>query len=174
MSRWNGLERRTPLRRTPFKKKAKEKDAARKKPVPSGLKRRPHSLVDELDRVFSLYVRLRDAMPGGRTVCISCGKVFPFEVMQAGHFFSRRSFSTRWCEVNVWSQCAECNCVRCGNLERYRERLIEKIGADALDGLDYLHNQTRRWSNDELEEKIAYYKELAVALSRKKCINVKI
>lgn len=62
----------------------------------------------ELDRVYSLYIRLRDAGDGGYTRCISCGKVFPFEQMQNGHFWGRKHIATRWDEHNCNSECSTC------------------------------------------------------------------
>lgn len=49
--------------------------------------------IEKLDRVFSLYIRLRDSkefhFKGCR--CISCGKVKPYDMFDAGHFVSRNA-----------------------------------------------------------------------------------
>ena len=50
---------------------------------------------DELDKVFQFYIRLRDSRDDGRCKCISCGKIVPFDKIQAGHYRSRKNFSTR-------------------------------------------------------------------------------
>ena len=172
VSKWNGLERKTPLKRTPFKRKPKEKKDYKKTVIERVV--RKVSLTDQLDRVFSLYIRLRDAMPGGRTVCISCGRQFPFEEMQAGHYFARHNMSVRWNESNVNSQCWKCNCDEHGNLDAYLVNLERKIGAEELQRLCALHNQVRKWSDNELKELIAHYKREVRRLSNDKDIHVSI
>ena len=74
------------------------KTRARKKP----------DLVKKLDRVFSLYIRLRDTMPGGYVRCISCGQIKKFEDVDCGHFHSRRHMATRFDEDNAHAECRHC------------------------------------------------------------------
>lgn len=186
---WSTLKRLTPLkskgtglRRTPFKKKEAalhpkkdtEGDVKATKGHKKAKRREKVDNAKRLDIVFSQYIRLRDAMDGGRTVCISCGEIFPFEQMQCGHFFSRRSLATRWHEDNCHSQCAECNCSKCGNLTMYKINLLSKIGAECFEELEALHNQERKWSDDELKELIAHYTKEARRLAKEKGINIKI
>lgn len=66
------------------------------------------TLVKKLDKVFSQYIRLRDALPNGTFRCISCGRIKPFEQADAGHFHSRRHMSTRFDELNVSAECRYC------------------------------------------------------------------
>lgn len=139
---------RCKLKRTPFKQK----------PVTKVKKKSP-DLVEQLDKVFSKFIRLRDAGENGYTVCISCGKKLPFELMQCGHFFPRWHMNTRWDEDNCHSQCVFCNCHNHGNLEAYKENLIKKIGQSAYARLEIAHNEIRKWSNNELKDLIKYYKK---------------
>lgn len=66
------------------------------------------TLIRKLDKVFSLYIRLRDAMPNGYVRCISCGQIKRFEDMDCGHFHSRKNMSTRYDEENCNSECRYC------------------------------------------------------------------
>ena len=66
------------------------------------------TLTKKLDVVYSKYIRLRDAMEGGSTRCISCGQIKPFDKMDCGHFHSRTHKSTRWDEDNTHSECSFC------------------------------------------------------------------
>lgn len=66
------------------------------------------TLTKKLDVVYSKYIRLRDAMEGGSTRCISCGQIKPFDKMDCGHFHSRTHKSTRWDEDNTHSECSHC------------------------------------------------------------------
>lgn len=86
-----------------IKRKVKEKPAARKKRQPS-----LSTLVNKLDKVFSQYIRLRDAMPSGVFRCISCGQIKPIGKADCGHFYSRRHMSTRFDEDNCNAECSYC------------------------------------------------------------------
>ena len=67
-------------------------------------------LKKELDKWFSLYIRLRDATDEGLVQCFTCGKVSHYKSgMQNGHFQSRKHLSTRWSETNCQVQCVGCN-----------------------------------------------------------------
>ena len=60
------------------------------------------SLVKKLDAIFSEYIRLRKANKQGIVTCYTCGKkaYWKGQGMQNGHFMSRKSYSTRWEELN--------------------------------------------------------------------------
>ena len=91
--------------------KRKPKDAQNKKKEQK-TKRTPQkkksNLIDKLDKVFSAYIRLRDAMPSGYFKCISCGQIKPFEQADCGHFFSRRHHSVRFDEDDCHAECRHC------------------------------------------------------------------
>lgn len=134
-------------------------------------KRGKTDLVKKLDRVFSLYIRLRDAMPGGLTKCISCGHIKPFSSMDAGHYISRTHMATRFSEYNVHSECSYCNRFRADHLIDYRENLIRKIGQNMYDILLWQGKQTKKWSDFELQQLIVYYTEQVKTLRKIKNIN---
>ena len=60
------------------------------------------------DRLFSLWVRQRDAIDGVAT-CITCGTPHPWRSIHCGHFMSRRHELTRYKEENAHAQCVACN-----------------------------------------------------------------
>lgn len=122
-------------------------------------------LIQRLDRVFSLYIRHRDA-EDGYCRCISCGRVGHVNDMQCGHFFSRSNMSTRWDEDNCHAQCPTCNCTLLGNLGAYRDALIDKIGVWRIESLRTRSREVRKWSEAELKEKIKYYTEKVKQLSQ--------
>jgi hypothetical protein len=129
----------------------------------------------ELDRVYSLYIRLRDAEVGGMTRCISCGKLLPFEKMQCGHYFSRYNLSTRWDERNCNAECAICNCNDPNHLIGYKKNLIRKIGQAEFDELERLHYEMgEEPSQDEYKALIKGYKDCCRKLARYKDIDVRI
>jgi hypothetical protein len=50
-------------------------------------------LKKELDKWFSLYIRLRYATDEGMAQCYTCGKVDHYKKLQCGHFMSRRFYT---------------------------------------------------------------------------------
>jgi hypothetical protein len=63
-----------------------KKESAKKKPRKSGTR----TLINKLDKIFSLYIRLRDSKPFGYKAfkCISCGQIKPFAKADCGHYYS--------------------------------------------------------------------------------------
>ena len=129
----------------------------------SGLKRRKgpelaslKSLKRKLDKVFSQWIRKRDALPNGIGICITCNRA---AVLQAGHFIKRQHTAGRWDEHNAHGQCAGCN-IREMALEHY-EAIIKKYGLEEAQRVRGLRHQTWKPTRSELGEMIAKYSELA-------------
>lgn len=120
------------------------------------------AIVKKLDKVFSIWVRSKDADHTGQIDCYTCGvsKDWKYEI-DAGHFQSRGKYATRWHEDNVKPQCKRCNGFRGG--EQYQFAL--RLGTDLADELVYLSNQQARFTNEELLEKIKHYTILVKNLS---------
>ena len=130
------------------------------------------ALVERLDKVFSKYIRLRDAMPSGLFRCISCGKIKPIEQADCGHFHSRTHMSTRFDEDNCHAECRYCNRFSADHLIGYRENLIRKIGEQRYLLLEVKAHETRKWSHFELEQLTKYYKALVGKLQKEKGIKL--
>ncbi len=130
------------------------------------------TLVDKLDKVFSRFIRLRDAMPGGLFRCISCGRIKPIGQADCGHFHSRRHMSTRFDEDNCHAECRACNRFSADHIIGYRENLIRKIGEQRYLLLDLRAHGTRKWSRFELEQLTKHYKALGDKLSKDKGIKL--
>ncbi len=130
------------------------------------------ALVERLDKVFSKYIRLRDAMPSGLFRCISCGKIKPIEQADCGHFHSRTHMSTRFDEDNCHAECRYCNRFSADHLIGYRENLIKKIGGQRFLLLEVKAHETRKWSHFELEQLVKYYKALVEKLQKEKGIKL--
>ena len=165
------LKTKTPLRaKTPLKPKKKSEKLVEKK-VHRKRRTEPNYVAD-MDKVFQFYIRLRDVMPGGYGRCISCGKIKPFDHLQAGHFFGRAHFSTRWHEDNVNAECEWDNCWNGEHLLTYKENLIKKIGIQRFKLLELTKNQTRKWTAVEIKIMIKYYAKQIMQLSASKHIPV--
>lgn len=119
-----------------------------KKPIRS-------KLIKKLDVVFSQWVRLSNADHSGYCTCITCEKRFHWKEIQAGHFMSRKHYSTRWDENNVHPQCVACNVYRAGEQYKYSV-FLGQYQAEEL----YLKSQELvKYTNVELQEMINDYSE---------------
>lgn len=139
----------------------------------TGVKRKPN-LIKKLDRVFSLYIRLRDAMPSGYVKCISCGKIKRFDDVDCGHFHSRVHMATRFDEFNCHAECKFCNRFSSDHLISYQRNLIRKIGQNMFDILNAKAHSTKQWSDWELEQMITFYTKKVKELSLQKGIKVNL
>jgi len=128
-------------------------------------------LKKELDKWFSLFIRLRFATKEGLCQCVTCGKVSHYKKMQCGHFQSRRHHATRWNEKNCVVQCIGCNCFQQGQQYRFSTYLDGKYGEGTAKTLEYLAKQIIKINRSDYEEKITYYKDLVKKLKEEKRIE---
>lgn len=122
-------------------------------------KSRVKTLEKKLDKIFSLYIRLRDSKNFQFKYfrCISCNKLKTFEDADCGHYFSRKNKSTRFSEINCNAECSYCNRFKADHLHGYRDNLVKKIGQERFDLLQWESNQAKKYSEFELEALIEYY-----------------
>tara|TARA_R110000782_G_scaffold164531_1_gene256523 strand:+ start:1060 stop:1446 length:387 start_codon:yes stop_codon:yes gene_type:complete len=111
-------------------------------------------LVKKLDVVFSQYIRLSNSN-NLHCTCVTCEKVGHWKNggIQAGHFISRKHYSTRWDERNVKPQCVGCNMFKAG--EQYKFSLY--LGQQLSEELLQESRKIRKFTSDELEEMIVHY-----------------
>jgi len=133
-------------------KKIKYREKARAKKKREAKKESKSTLIKELDRVFSIFIRQR-----GKGKCISCGAVSEWKNMQCGHYIRRSVMNTRWDEDNCHSQCMPCNVFKSGNYPAYTLALMSKYGAEIIEELNERSQQVRKWEKSELKEMIKKY-----------------
>ena len=125
------------------------------------MKKTISKLKKELDKWFSLYIRLREATDTGLCQCFTCGKVDHYKSMQCGHFQSRRFLSTRWNEDgNCEVQCQKCNIWEQGQQYKFGLHIDAKYGEGTAEELEYLAMTTMKIWRVDYEEKIGYYKSI--------------
>lgn len=112
-------------------------------------------LVKKLDVLFSQWIRLSNADETGYCICVTCNNKFFWKEIQAGHFMSRKHYSTRWDENNVHPQCVACNLYRAG--EQYKFSVF--LGQYQAEELYLKSQQLVKFSNVELQEMIDDYAE---------------
>ncbi len=135
------------------------------------MKKSISKLKKELDKWFSLYIRLREASDTGAAVCFTCGKVAHYKTLQNGHFQSRRFMATRFDEENCQVQCVACNMFRSGEQYKFGLALDSKYGEGTAEELEHTSRSILKISRVEYEEKISYYKSLVEKLKKEKGIE---
>ena len=128
-------------------------------------------LKKELDKWFSLYIRLRNATNEGLTQCYTCGKVDHYKRLQCGHFQSRRHHSTRWNEQNCQVQCVKCNMFEQGRQWKFGLEIDHQYGNGTSSELEFLAHTTVKKMRAEYEEDIRYYKAIVENLKKEKGIE---
>ena len=129
-------------------------------------------LKKELDKWFSLYIRLRDANEYGMVQCFTCGVVRHYkDGMQNGHFQSRKHMATRFDEENCQNQCVKCNMFSQGEQFKFGLNLDAKYGEGTAEELEHLARTTLKISRVEYEQQIRYYKLIVENLKEKKGIE---
>lgn len=133
------------------------------------MKKPLNKLKKELDKWFSLYIRLREATEEGMVQCFTCGKVSNYKIgMQCGHFQSRVNLSTRYDEQNCQVQCVACNMFKQGEQYKFALRLDGKYGDGTAEQLEFKSRQSIKFTREEYMENISYYKECVDNLSKAK------
>ena len=172
LKRKTPLKAKTPLKRTPFKRKpiatknADDEDAVKTKKTtkvtkPRKRKTERQKLVAQLDKVFSEYIRMRDAQPHtGYVRCFSCGRITHWKSGDCGHFVGRSAQSCRWREDNCHFQDKYCNIMLHGNLLAYRRAMVAKYGEEHVRYLEVLGHTSQHFSIGDLEQMLMYYTAL--------------
>lgn len=108
-----------------------------------------NKLESKADRVFSQYIRLRNADKNGIVRCFTCGKPLKWRghggndgnAAHCGHYIKRTKRSLRFNEINCQVQCLRCNNFLHGNDGVFRRNLVSKYGEEKI---LYLESQARK------------------------------
>jgi hypothetical protein len=115
-------------------------------------------LIKTADKVFSEYIRRRNANSLGMSECFTCGKIDHWKNLQCGHFQSRKHYATRWDEKNCQVQCAGCNVFRYGEQYKFGLYLDKKYANNMSEKLMNKAKKTVKFSNYDIQEIIDHYK----------------
>ena len=128
-------------------------------------------LKKELDKWFSLYIRLRSS-ENGLIQCFTCGSIKHYKKgMQNGHFQSRNFLATRFNEENCQPQCVGCNMFKQGEQYKFALNLDAKYGEGKAEELEFLARTIVKITRVDYEDKIGYYKEAVENLKKEKGIE---
>lgn len=113
-------------------------------------------LVNEADRVFSLWIRQKDINKNGEAQCFTCDTWKRWQEMQCGHYVKRGNLFLRWDERNCKVQCPFCNITKMGNYREYGLRL-EALHPGLTEILYTEGNLVYKPSRDEIRAIITDY-----------------
>tara|TARA_R100000734_G_C3313328_1_gene104599 strand:- start:1322 stop:1735 length:414 start_codon:yes stop_codon:yes gene_type:complete len=133
-----------------------------------GVKKSISKLKKELDKWFSLYIRIKDCDDNGMVKCYTSGRKYHYKQIHAGHFMSRRHLSTRWLEKNVKPQSAADNLFGQGEQYKFGLQLDNEYGIGTAEELQFIARQNYKITRVDYVEKISYYKELVKNLKKQK------
>lgn len=111
-------------------------------------------------KAFSTLIRTRDCVEYGRlhpefnelmAPCVTCGRVYPYKSLQAGHFCPGRKNSILFLEYNCHAQCYGCNCGRNGNVINYYPFMLNRYGQETIDELMLLNNTELKFTVEDLK-----------------------
>jgi len=117
------------------------------------------TLIKNLDSEFSKYIRQRGSVDD-IAECFTCGKKDHWKNLDAGHFMSRKNYSTRWDETNVQPQCKACNVFKYGEQYKFGVNLDIHFGTGTADDLFIKSKHMKKFSDSDLIDLIEHYKQL--------------
>ena len=133
---------------------------------------------EKLWKIFSQYIRLRDADDRGYVRCISSGKVMFWADCDAGHYIAKNAgLFFYFNEENVYAQSPYDNRYLHGNLLGYRRGLINRGLEDIADKLEYQGaigeirdklNASCKYSDEDYINLIRVYKDKLSELKKNK------
>ena len=108
--------------------------------------------IKKLDKVFSDYIRQRDADENGLVKCCTCDTVEHWKQMDAGHYYKRGNKSVRWDERNCHAQCIICNRLNNGEDNKYWTFMLDRYGFIEFRNLLTLARSEVHWMQHEIDE----------------------
>lgn len=123
----------------------------------------------KLWKVFSEFIRLRDADENGMCSCFTCGRVKYWREVDCGHGLGRQHKSTKYHEKNNHAQCKRCNGFEGGMREVYKEKMDQRYGKGTWNLLEMMSRKPSKWGVFEMEQLTIHYKKEVEGLRKKIC-----
>jgi hypothetical protein len=134
------------------------------RPYPKTKKKKSTQEDYGLWKVFSQYIRMRDAYnfsKGEIAACITCGYQAHWKKLQCGHFISRNHKSVKYNELNNNVQCPACNGPKSGMQYEYGRKIDHLYGKGTAEKLSVFSKQPVKDKLNEVfcKELKKYYQE---------------
>ena len=128
-------------------------------------------LKEKLWKVFSLYIRRKNADDLGYVECATCLRTYLWTEMQAGHWLGGHHNSVMFNELNVHPQCYYCNITLKSNPQEYWLFMEKKHGRKVMEVLLKKNKELKQFKPYELNEMIEDYSDRLVSLDMKEAEN---
>ena len=116
-------------------------------------------------RLFSTYIRRKNADRNGNVTCVTCGVQKPWKEMQAGHFIDSRNNSVLFNEDLVHPQCPACNMFKKGNKVKYTLFMLKKGWTEKeIEEMTTLKFATKKITEEDYQEMIEELQDKLVGL----------
>jgi hypothetical protein len=125
---------------------------AKKKPTLRGLKNKAW-------KIFSEWIRRKDADQGGTVTCYTCGKLMFWKEAHAGHALPGRHNAVLLDNDIVRVQCPPCNLWKGGNYPVFTAKLIRENGLEWFESKLQGAKQVVKYTRSDLEDLINDYKQ---------------
>jgi NMD protein affecting ribosome stability and mRNA decay len=110
-------------------------------------------------KLFSEYIRRKDADEGGTVHCYTCRAPVYWKEAHAGHFVPGRKNAVLFNEDVVRPQCIRCNIFLGGYYHAYTLRMVDEVGRERVDELLSLRHKVLKLTRSDIEEIIEKYKQ---------------
>jgi len=127
--------------------------------------------MDDLDAVFSQFIRLRDSDQNGYVTCPCCGAVNYWTECDCMHFMRREHKNTRYCEENCFGGCKTCNQLKDGNLRKFGA-FIESIRPGGVELLEEQAAVSYDYGVSEIKALIAHYSKEVSRMKKTKPLKI--
>lgn len=133
------------------------------------MKRKPslRNLKNRCWKVFSEWIRRKDADEGGTERCYTCGKLDHWKDLHAGHAIPGRHNAVLFDEEIVKPQCPVCNIWKGGNYPVFTTRLIRENSIEWFEGKLAGARIVKKLTRVDLEEMLESYKNKLATLESK-------
>ena len=114
---------------------------------------------------FSKMIRTRDCLLSTGSLeygeCCTCGKVYEFRRLQAGHYIPGRTNANLFDVQGVHAQCIGCNMYGRGKPQEYHMYMAGRYDEEVLEAMRVKAKKTKKYSLLELKEmEIGYLRML--------------
>jgi len=123
---------------------------------------------NKLWKVFSEFIRLRDANSEGYVQCFTCPAIKHWKSGDCGHGIGRQHKATKYDERNNQFQCKKCNGFEGGQQAIYKEEVEKRYGKGTWDELVLKSRQVCKRGKVEIEFMTEYYRNEVKKLKQQK------
>lgn len=128
--------------------------------------------INQADKWFSIFIRLRDSDEMGYCKCVTCGNIRHWKNLDCGHWIKRQHVGTRYNEKNCAAQCKGCNAFEQGRSIEHEQFIIKTYGIDTRNLLKSGERSYCKYSKLELHYLANEYKSKAMEMAKIKGIEI--